>query len=71
MEQLLAYFPLILVGLACPISMGVMMWIMMRGMPAGQKEEPKTTQRIAELEREVQMLRESHADHQPDSVAER
>ncbi len=70
MDQLLPYLPILLVALACPISMGVMMWLMMRMMQGGQREEPRTTQRIAELEREVQVLRESHQHRSVDSAGE-
>ena len=49
MSQLLPY-ALILV---CPVTMGVMMWVMMRGMDHGQKPDP----RVAELESQVSELR--------------
>lgn len=43
--------------LSCPVSMGMMMWFMMRG---SQNSEPKKTAadaRLLELEREVAELR--------------
>lgn len=54
MAQALPY----LVILACPISMGLMMWYMMRsqkGPGSGQQQTPDG--RIARLEREIEMLR--------------
>ena len=49
MSQLLPY----LVLLVCPLTMGVMMWVMMKGMDRGKKPDP----RVAELESQVNELR--------------
>jgi len=49
MSQLLPYLFFVL----CPISMGAMMWMMMRGMGRPQPPDP----RIAELESQVADLR--------------
>ena len=49
MSQLLPY----LLILVCPLTMGVMMWVMMRGMDHGKQPDP----RIAELESQVAELR--------------
>lgn len=49
MIQLLPY----LLILVCPITMGVMMWVMMRGMDHNKQPDP----RIAELESQVAELR--------------
>jgi len=68
MEQFLPYLPIFLVALACPVSMGLMMWFMMRMMQGGQKEQPNTARRIAELEREVQSLRADRLDRPVDAV---
>ncbi len=70
MEHLLPYLPILLVALACPVSMGLMMWFMMRQMQGGQKEQPSTDQRIAELEREVQSLRARRLDRTVDSTVD-
>jgi Protein of unknown function (DUF2933) len=54
------YLPYVLV-LACPVSMGLMMWFMMRspkGTQSGQQESPDV--RISRLEREIELLREAH-----------
>ena len=59
MAQALPY----LLILACPISMGLMMWYMMRpqkGAPSGQPDSPEV--RIARLEREIEMLRTAHEE---------
>jgi Protein of unknown function (DUF2933) len=53
MNQILPY----LFYLSCPISMGGMMWFMMRGMHGGQAEQKAPDPRIDSLEREVQALR--------------
>ncbi|HEY8863292.1 MAG TPA: DUF2933 domain-containing protein [Candidatus Dormibacteraeota bacterium] len=67
MSQLLPYVLI----LACPVTMGVMMWVMMRGMDHGQRPDP----RVAELESQVAELRsavtrpgQSHGS-QPESEA--
>ena len=45
MSQWLPY----LLVLVCPLTMGVMMWVMMRGMDRGQQPDS----RVAELESQV------------------
>ncbi len=45
-------FPYLLI-LVCPVSMGLMMWLMMRGMGQGRQTDP----RVAELESQVNELR--------------
>jgi len=54
MSQLLPY----LLFLLCPISMGAMMWMMMRGMGRPQPLDP----RIAELESQVADLRSARRE---------
>ena len=49
MSQWLPY----LLVLVCPLTMGVMMWVMMRGMDHGRQPDP----RVAELESQVRELR--------------
>ncbi len=54
MSQVLPY----LFFLSCPVSMGLMMWFMMRGMQGSHKDESQSAgPRLAQLEREVQALR--------------
>ena len=52
MAQLLPY----LLFLACPVGMGVMMWMMMRSNQP-QQAAPPADPRIAELESQVNELR--------------
>ncbi len=49
MSQLLPY----LLILVCPLTMGLMMWVMMRGMGQGKQPDP----RVAELESQLNELR--------------
>lgn len=49
MSQLLPY----LLILVCPVTMGLMMWLMMPGMGKGKEPDP----RVAELESQVNELR--------------
>jgi len=60
MTQYLPY----LFFLSCPLSMGVMMWFMMRGTGGAQEHKhPPADARLLELEREVQALRARQRDH--------
>jgi Protein of unknown function (DUF2933) len=57
MSQFLPY----LLILACPVSMGLMMWFMMRspkGTQSPQQESPDS--RISRMEREIELLRDAH-----------
>ena len=57
MSQFLPY----LLVLACPVSMGLMMWFMMRspkGTASAQQESPDV--RLSRLEREIEILRGAH-----------
>jgi hypothetical protein len=56
MSQWLPY----LLVLVCPLTMGVMMWLMMRG----RDEEGRSDPRLAQLERQVRELR-SGTSEQP------
>jgi len=54
------FLPYVLI-LACPVSMGLMMWFMMRspkGTQSTQQESPDV--RISRLEREIEALRGAH-----------
>ncbi len=62
MNQILPY----IFFLACPISMGVMMWVMMHGMKGGQTEQKPSDSRIDYLEQEVRALRA--ARREPEST---
>jgi hypothetical protein len=59
MVQLLPY----LVLLACPLSMGTMMWMMMRGT-GNRPANPRDEARIRMLEEELRKLRD-HRDADP------
>ncbi len=61
MDHLLPY----LLFLACPISMGVMMWYMVRMQHSGSRGESKVPDaRIARLEREIEALRAAQQDEE-------
>ena len=56
----------LLVVLACPVSMGVIMWLMMRGgrqTSSATPEHLEQRRRIAALERELADLREAREDN--------
>jgi hypothetical protein len=60
-----------LIFLACPVSMGVMMWMMMRGT-RHRTATPGDEARIGMLERELRELRaDAQADPQPKGSASR
>ncbi len=59
MDHILPYLFL----LACPVSMGVMMWMMMR-KDHGQASPPVSDPRVAELESQVNELRMALHDRQ-------
>ena len=63
MSQLLPY----LLILVCPVTMGVMMWLMMRGMDHGHAPPDP---RIAELESQVAELRSAQSRAQSQPAAE-
>lgn len=52
MNQILPY----IFYLSCPISMGGMMWFMMRGMQGGRADRKPSDPRIDALQREVLAL---------------
>lgn len=49
---MIQFLPYLLI-LACPLTMGVMMWLMMRGTESGKKPDP----RVSELESQLNELR--------------
>ncbi|KRE60533.1 hypothetical protein ASG92_21510 [Arthrobacter sp. Soil736] len=54
MEQFLLFLP----ALACPVGMGLMMWLMMRGHGrGGQPATPDQEQELARLRSEIEALR--------------
>jgi len=56
MNQVLPYVP----ALLCPISMGAMMWCMMRGSSrTGAPDREVVDRRVVQLEREVGALRDA------------
>jgi len=62
----------LLLVLACPISMGVMMWLMMRSGRQQQSSTPEHVEqrrRIAALERELAELRSQHEADATDASA--
>ena len=73
--------PTALLLLACPVSMGAMMWFMMRGMPGSKKDAPLGSSSLADLKDEqarlaakIQALEPDETEravgaHEPTSVA--
>ncbi len=49
-----------LVALACPVGMGVMMWMMMRGS-GSHRNESAADEQVAQLRAEVDQLRQAQA----------
>ncbi len=64
MDHILPYLFL----LACPVSMGVMMWMMMR-KDHGHASPPVSDPRVAELESQVNELRMALHDRQDAGAA--
>ena len=52
--------------LACPVGMGAMMWMMMRGQ-RGTDSSPKGPDQIAELRSEIEQLKAERAAHRAKS----
>jgi hypothetical protein len=57
-----------LAALACPVGMGLMMWLMMRGHGQGATSAGgATSQQVDELRAEIERLKaERSAEHRPD-----
>lgn len=47
--------------LACPVGMGAMMWMMMRGQRTGSGDTPKGPDQVAELRSEIDELKAERA----------
>ena len=55
-----------LVALACPIGMGLMMWLMMRGHgPNATSTADATSQQVDELRAEIERLKAERAAEHP------
>jgi hypothetical protein len=57
-----------LAALACPLGMGLMMWMMMRGSgghPVGGRRDAGTEQELARLRVEVEQLRRARSTRAP------
>lgn len=66
MEQLLYS----LAVLACPVGMGLMMWLMMRGGASSSPQAaPPSSDELARLRAEVDQLRAAQRDRTPDILA--
>ena len=50
----------LLAALACPVGMGVMMWMMTRG-ERSQRDESAADEQVAQLRAEVDQLRQAQA----------
>ncbi|MBC9723920.1 hypothetical protein [Streptomyces sp. TRM68367] len=57
MENLLYILP----ALACPVGMGLMMWLMMRPKHSGQTEPTSARQELVRLRKEIDALRSEQA----------
>ena len=61
MNQVVPY----LFFLSCPVSMGAMMWFMMRGTRGPKEQSSSPDRRIAQLEREIHELRAERREPEP------